>query len=147
MLQSIQYVGSGPPTYVYSQKAVGASGEYYHVFAAETRGYNGKRERQEGRSDSFAKKLEKESAELEAKKIKYDEIYDGGVWNNVFVLLEMTDDSSKKDFQNFIIELYEKWVVLLKDRFQAPGANEYILKTMCAFFQLGVTLRLDILGY
>jgi len=80
-------------------------------------------------------------------KIKYDEIYDGGVWNNVFVLLEMTDDNSKKDFQNFIIELYEKWVVLLKDRFQAPGANEYILKTMCAFFQLGVTLRLDILGY
>ena len=65
MLQSIQYVGSGPPTYVYSQKAVGASGEYYHVFAAETREYHGKRERQEERSSSFAKELEKESAELE----------------------------------------------------------------------------------
>ena len=38
MLQSIQFNGSGPPTYVYSKNAVGASVEYYHVFAAETRG-------------------------------------------------------------------------------------------------------------
>lgn len=80
-------------------------------------------------------------------KIKYDEIYEGGVWNNVFVLLEMTDDNEKKDFQNFIIEMYEKWVVALKDYFKHEKANEYILKTMCAFFQLGVSLRLDILGY
>ncbi len=80
-------------------------------------------------------------------KIKYDEIYDGGVWNNVFILLEMNDNNERKDFQNFIIEMYEKWVVMLKDYFKAENANEYILKTMCAFFQLGVTLRLDILGY
>jgi len=80
-------------------------------------------------------------------KIKYDEIYEGGAWNNVFVLLEMTDNNDKKDFQNFIIEMYEKWVVLLKDYFHTKEANEYILKTLCAFFQLGVTLRLDILGY
>lgn len=45
MLQSIQYIGSGPPTYIYSNKAVGASGEYYHVFASETRGYGDQRER------------------------------------------------------------------------------------------------------
>ena len=80
-------------------------------------------------------------------KIKYDEIYDGGVWNNVFVLLEINDNNKCKEFQNFIIEMYEKWVVLLKDYFQSEKANEYILKTMCAFFQLGVTLRLDMLGY
>lgn len=80
-------------------------------------------------------------------KIKYDEIYEGGVWNNVFVLLEMTDNNERKDFQNFMIEMYEKWVVLLKDYFQTSDANEYILKTLCAFFQLGVSLRLDILGY
>lgn len=65
MLQSIQYVGSGPPTYVYSQKAVGASGEYYHVFATETRGYDGRRERKEKETRVFAKELEKETAELE----------------------------------------------------------------------------------
>lgn len=80
-------------------------------------------------------------------KIKYDEIYEGGVWNNIFVLLEMNDNNERKDFQNFIIEMYEKWVVLLKDFFKSDKAHEYILKTMCAFFQFGVTLRLDILGY
>lgn len=79
--------------------------------------------------------------------IKYDEIYDGGVWNNVFVLLEMSSDNDKKDFQNFIIEMYEKWVVELKDYFKLPGANDYIAKTLAAFFQLGVTMRLEILGY
>ena len=69
MLQSIQYVGSGPATYVYSQKAVGASGEYYHVFATETKGYNGKRDRNESRKSSFAKALEKERAELDEMQI------------------------------------------------------------------------------
>lgn len=69
MLQSIQYVGSGPPTYVYSQKAVGASGEYYHVFATETRGYKGKRDRREKEERLFKKELESEIAELEEFKI------------------------------------------------------------------------------
>ena len=80
-------------------------------------------------------------------KIKYDEIYDGGVWNNIFVLLEMSSDSDKKDFQNFSLEIYEKWVVLLKDYFQKDNANEYISKTMAAFFHLGASMRLDLLGY
>lgn len=79
--------------------------------------------------------------------LKYDEIYEGGVWNNIFVLLEMTSDSDKKDFQNFSLEIYEKWVVELKDYFSEPNANEYISKTLAAFFQLGASMRLDILGY
>lgn len=65
MLQSIQYVGSGPATYVYSKKAVGTSGEYYHVFATETSGYDNKRDRKNERQISFAEKLAKEKAELE----------------------------------------------------------------------------------
>jgi len=69
MLQSIQYVGSGPPTYVYSQKAVGASGAYYHVFATETRGYDGRRERKEKEERIFERELEKETAELEEFKV------------------------------------------------------------------------------
>ena len=56
MLQSIQFNGSGPPTYVYSKNAVGASGEYYHVFAAETRGYDERQERRRG--DSAVKEKE-----------------------------------------------------------------------------------------
>ena len=69
MLQSIQYVGSGPPTYVYSQNAVGASGAYYHVFATETRGYDGRRERKEKEERIFERELEKETAELEEFKV------------------------------------------------------------------------------
>ena len=80
-------------------------------------------------------------------KIKYDEIYEGGVWNNIFILLEMKGDSNKKDFQNFIIEMYEKWVVMLKDYFKADDAEKYISASLAAFFQLGVSMRLDILGY
>lgn len=79
--------------------------------------------------------------------IKFDEIYDGGVWNNVFVLLEMTDANERKDFQNFMIEMYEKWVVSLKDYFETENANEFISISLAAFYQLGVTMRLDILGY
>ena len=80
-------------------------------------------------------------------KIKYDEIYEGGVWNNIFVLLEMTDNNERKDFQNFMLEMYESWVVQLKDYFEEPNANEYISVSLGAFYQLGVTMRLDILGY
>ncbi len=80
-------------------------------------------------------------------KIKYDEIYEGGVWSNIFVLLEMHGDNNHKTFQNFMIEMYEKWVVMLKDYFKADNAREYIATSLAAFFQLGVTLRLDILGY
>ena len=59
MLQSIQYVGSGPPTYVYSNKAVGASGEYYHVFASETRGYDSRREKKERENEERLRELYK----------------------------------------------------------------------------------------
>lgn len=62
MLQSIQFNGSGPPTYVYSKNAVGASGEYYHVFASETRGYDERQERRE-RKSFVEKKEEKEGGE------------------------------------------------------------------------------------
>ena len=69
MLQSIQYVGSGPPTYVYSNKAVGASGEYYHVFAAETRGYDSRQERREKKSRVLEKESDNETAEVEEFKV------------------------------------------------------------------------------
>ncbi len=79
--------------------------------------------------------------------IKYDQIYDGSVWDNIFVLLEIKPNDQRKDFQNFIIEMYEKWVVALKDYFSVSNAREYISKTLSAFFELGVTMRLEILGY
>ncbi len=69
MLQSIQFLGSGPPTYVYSQKAVGASYDFYHVFAAETRGYEKKREREHSNSNKKRAFVEKENAEQEEFKV------------------------------------------------------------------------------
>ena len=69
MLQSIQFIGSGPPTYVYSQKAVGSTMDFYHVFAAETRGYDGKRNHQDIASRLKKKETEKEHAETEEFKV------------------------------------------------------------------------------
>ena len=69
MLQSIQYIGSGPPTYVYSNKAVGASGEYYHVFAAETRGYDSEREREKKKERLSEREIKNENQETEEFKV------------------------------------------------------------------------------
>lgn len=69
MLQCIQYIGSGPPTYVYSNKTVGASGEYYHVLAAETRGYDAERERKERKERLLEKEIENENQESEEFKV------------------------------------------------------------------------------
>ena len=68
MLQSIQFNGSGPPTYVYSKNAVGASGEYYHVFAAETRGYDERQERR--RRETAVKEQENETEKNEHPEFK-----------------------------------------------------------------------------
>ena len=72
MLQSIQFVGSGPPTYVYAQKAVGSSMEFYYVFAAETKGHDENRERKN--QNAYLKKavLENEQVEAEEVKTTYD---------------------------------------------------------------------------
>ena len=72
MLQSIQYVGSGPPTYVYSNKAAGARGEYYHVLAAETRGYDSRRERREKQLRAVEHEVDSENAEVEEFKVLED---------------------------------------------------------------------------
>ena len=65
MLQSIQFIGSGSPTYVYSQRAVGSTMDFYHVFAAETRGYNGKKRRNDDVLHLKKKALENEIVEAE----------------------------------------------------------------------------------
>ena len=65
MLQSIQFLGSGPPTYVYSQKAAGASYEFYHVFATETRGYDGRKEERERKAKLLKKETKEEHKEPE----------------------------------------------------------------------------------
>ena len=72
MLQSLQFNGSGPPTYVYSKNAVGASGEYYHVFAAETRGYDEKEERRRRETSVKERESEAKSSENPEFKVLYN---------------------------------------------------------------------------
>jgi len=73
MLQSIQFCGSGPPTYVYSKNAVGLGNAFFHVFAAETRGYDAQQERQH--SKRFVPEEEAENGppeQEEAKEVQGD---------------------------------------------------------------------------
>ena len=65
MLQSIQFVGSGPPTYVYAQKAAGASMEFYYVFAAETRKHDDSREKKSRNMYLKESAIEDEKNEVE----------------------------------------------------------------------------------
>lgn len=69
MLQSIQYIGSGPPTYVYSQEESGTSSDFYHVFATETREYDSRKDHRERSERVFFKRVEKEMDEVEEFKV------------------------------------------------------------------------------
>ena len=57
MLQSIQFNGSGPPTYVYAQKAVGTTMDFYQVFAAETEKRDARRQEGEWKAKFPRKEL------------------------------------------------------------------------------------------
>ena len=72
MLQSIQFVGSGPPTYVYAQKAAGSSMEFYYVFAAETKKHDGDREKREQHVHLKKVALEDEHSEAEEARTMVD---------------------------------------------------------------------------
>ena len=73
MLQSIQFCGSGPPTYVYSKNVVGLGNAFFHVFAAETRGYDAQQERRQGRNPVAKEEAEAGPPEQEeAKEVQGD---------------------------------------------------------------------------
>ncbi len=69
MLQSIQYVGSGPPTYVYSDNVTSASNMFFRVFAAETSGYKSRRENKKESVEVAKSKVEKEAQDYEEIKV------------------------------------------------------------------------------
>lgn len=62
MLQSIQY-GSGPPTYIYSNNATGASYGFFQVFATQMGGYDSRRENQDVRTNPQKREKTKEEQE------------------------------------------------------------------------------------
>lgn len=80
--------------------------------------------------------------------VKYTDIYDnGGLWNNVVRLLEDPTDESKKQFQILSKDLFDIWSNHIRPYWKLSNAGEYLIDTMTAFFQIGVCIKLSLLGY
>ena len=78
---------------------------------------------------------------------KYTDIYEGGLWNNVYRLLEDKTDESKNQFQQLARELYDIWTALVKPYNKLSNFSSYIIDTMVAFFQIGVCIKMSLFGY
>ena len=83
----------------------------------------------------------------EFKLLRYDEIYDGSVWENMFILAEATSDIDKTKFRELIIYLFEAWVKDVYEYLQLDNAGEYLIESLRAFFLIGAGIKLCILGY
>ena len=79
--------------------------------------------------------------------VKYSDIYEGGLWNNVYRLLEDKTDESKLQFQQLSRELYDIWTALVKPYNKLSNFGSYIVDTMVSFFQIGVCVKLSLFGY
>lgn len=79
--------------------------------------------------------------------VKYSDIYNGGLWNNVYRLLEDKTDESKVQFQVLSRELYDIWTAMIKPYNKLSNFGSYIVDTMVAFFQIGVCIKLSLFGY
>lgn len=79
--------------------------------------------------------------------LRYDEIYDGSVWENIFILAEASSDADKTNFRELIIYLFEAWVKSVYEYLQLDNAGEYLIESLRAFFLIGAGIKLCILGY
>ena len=80
-------------------------------------------------------------------KLRYDEIYDGSVWENIFILAEATTDNDKTNFRAFVIKLFEAWVKSVYEYLAADNAGDYLIESFRAFFLIGAGVKLCTLGY
>lgn len=79
--------------------------------------------------------------------LRYDELYDGSVWENIFILSEAHTDSEKTDFRAFVIKLFEAWVKSVYEYLALDNAGDYLIESLRAFFLVGAGIKLYILGY
>lgn len=79
--------------------------------------------------------------------LRYDEIYDGSVWENIFILAEAKTDADKTNFRAFIIALFEEWVKSVYEYLSLENAGEYLMESFRAFFLIGASVKLCTLGY
>ena len=79
--------------------------------------------------------------------LRYDELYDGSVWENIFILAEANTDAEKTDFRGFVIKLFEVWVKSVYEYLSLENAGDYLIESMKAFFLIGAGIKLCVLGY
>lgn len=79
--------------------------------------------------------------------LRYDELYDGSVWENIFILAETHTDAEKTEFRGFVIKLFEAWVKEVYTYLELDNAGDYLIESFRAFFLLGAGIKLCILGY
>ena len=83
----------------------------------------------------------------EFNRLRYDEIYDGSVWENIFILAETSTDAEKTKFRELVIFLFESWVKSVYEYLELENAGEYLIESFRAFFLIGAGIKLCILGY
>ena len=69
------------------------------------------------------------------------------MWENIFALLEVTDNEEKTNFRKFVLVIFEEWVKTVYPYFSADDAGDYLIESFNAFFQLGAGIKLCTLGY
>ncbi len=79
--------------------------------------------------------------------LRYDEIYDGSVWENIFILAEANSDIEKTNFRAFVIKLFEAWVKSVYEYLSKDNAGDYLIESFRAFFLIGAGIKLCTLGY
>lgn len=79
--------------------------------------------------------------------LRYDELYDGSVWENIFILAEAHTDAEKTNFRAFVIKLFETWVKSVYEYLSLDNAGDYLIESLRAFFLIGAGIKLCTLGY
>lgn len=79
--------------------------------------------------------------------IRYDDLYDGSVWENIFTLAEAKSDAEKTDVRKNIIVLFEEWVKKVYKYISLDNAGDYLIESFNAFFLVGAGIRFYIIGY
>ena len=79
--------------------------------------------------------------------LKYDDLYDGSVWENIFSLAEIKTDGEKTELRKFVLVIFEEWVKNVYPYLGADNAGDYLIESFNAFFQLGAGIKLCTLGY
>lgn len=86
-------------------------------------------------------------SENKLRELKYDALYDGSVWENIFALAELGTAAEKTEFQKFIICLFEAWVKEAVPYLSCENAGDYLIESFNAFFLVGAGIKLCTLGF